>query len=130
LNYVCGKTKGDSPTTVQVEGPNDSGEEHATQPSIQEAIWSNFHYKRFYQVEKASICKGKLCGEFGYNATSPTAWAILDGTYEYPDDFDEAIKELCQECATIRQSIPRDSIDIKITRENYRTHWQLAKEET
>jgi hypothetical protein len=123
LNYVCGKTKGGSSTTVQVEGPNDSVEEHVTQPSIQEAIWSNIHYKHFYLAEEAPICKGKLRGEFGYNATSPTAWVILDGTYEYPDDFDEATKELCQECAIIRQSIPKDSINIKITRENHHTHW-------
>jgi hypothetical protein len=130
LNYVCGKTKGGSPTTVQVEGPNDSVEEHVAQPSIQEAIWSNIHYNPFYLVEEAPICKGKLLGEFGYNATSPTAWAILDGIYEYPDDFDKATKELCQECAIIRQSIPQKSINIKITRENHRMHWRQAKEET
>ncbi len=113
-----------------MEGPNDSVEEHVTQPSIQEAIWSNIHYKRFYLAEEAPICKGKLRGEFGYNANSPTAQAILDGTYEYPNNFDKATKELCQECTIIRQSIPRDYIDIKITRENHHTHWQQAKEET
>jgi hypothetical protein len=32
LNYVCGKTKGGSPTTMQVEGQTDSVEEHVTQP--------------------------------------------------------------------------------------------------
>ncbi len=130
LSYVFRKTKGGRPTTVQVEGPNDSVGEHVAQPSVQEAKWSNIHYKRFCLAKEAPICKGKLCGEFGYNATSPTAWAILDGTYEYPNNFDKATKELCQECAIIRQSIPRDSIDIKITRENHHTHWQWAKEET
>ncbi len=101
-----------------------------TQPSIQEAIWSNIPYKPFYLGEESPICKGNLRGEFGYNATSPTARAILDGIYEYPNDFDEATKELCQECAIIRQSIPKESIDIKITRENHHTHWRWAKEET
>jgi uncharacterized protein (UPF0332 family) len=36
----------------------------------------------------------------------------------------------CQECAIIRQTITKDSIDIKITKENHRAHWQQAKEET
>jgi hypothetical protein len=59
----------------------------------------------------------------GYNKISPTAWEILAGTYDYPEDFDEATKELCQECATIRQTIPKDSINIKITKENHHADW-------
>ncbi len=47
-----------------------------------------------------------------------------------PKDFDEATKELCQECAIIRTTIPKDSIYIKITEENHRAHWQWAKKET
>jgi hypothetical protein len=58
-----------------------------------------------------------------------TTRAILDGIYEYPNDFDKATKELCQECAIIRQSIPKESINIKITRENHHTYWSQAKEE-
>jgi hypothetical protein len=115
---------------VQVEGPNDSVYEHVTQASVQEAIWSNIHYKWFYLGEEAPICNKKLCGEFSYNAISPTARAILAGTYDYPKDFDKATKELCQECAIIRQTIPKDSINIQITKENHHARWQRAKEET
>ncbi len=126
---MCGKTKGGSQTSVQVEGPNDSVEEHVTQARVHKAIWSDIHYKHIYLAEEAPIFR-KLRGELGYNSTSPTARTILDGTYKYPDGFDGATKELCQECTIIRQTIPRDSINIKITKENHQAHWQRAKEET
>jgi hypothetical protein len=81
-------------------------------------------------VEETPICNGKLHGDFGYNVISPTAWAILAGTYDCPKEFDKATMQLCQECAIIRQTIPKDSIDIKITKENHHAHWQRAKDET
>ncbi len=87
---------------MQVEGLNSLVEEHVTQASIQEAIWSNIHYKRLYLVEEALVCQGQLWEDLGYNAVSSTARAILDGTYAYPETFDEATKELCRECALIR----------------------------
>ncbi len=119
---MCGKPRGDSPTTVKVEGPNDSVFEHVTQASVQEAIWSDIHHKQFYIAEEAPICNWKLCRKFGYNTISPTAWAILAGIYDYPKDFNEATKELCQKCAITRQITPKDFIGIKITKENHRTH--------
>ncbi len=101
-----------------------------TQANIQEEIWSNIHYKQFYLAEEAPICNGKLRGEFCYNAISPTAWEILAGTYDYSEDFDRTTKELCKECTIIRQTIPKDSIDTKITKENHHEHRRRAKEET
>ncbi len=118
------------PTSVQVEGPNSLVEEHVTQASVQEAIWSNIHYKRLYLAEEALVCQGQLCKDLSYNAVSSTARAILDGTYAYPETFDEATKELCRAYAQIRQIVPKDSIGIKITKEDHRGHWRTAQEET
>ncbi len=118
------------PTSVQVEGPNSSVEEHVTQATVQEAIWSNIHYKRFYLAEEAPVCQGQLHKDLGYNPVSSMAHAILDGTYDYPETFDEATKELCRECALIRQIVPKDSIGIKMTKEDHWGHWRTAKEET
>jgi hypothetical protein len=62
LNYTCGKTKGGSPTSVQVSaGGDDQYTEYTTQESVHKAIWSNIHYKRFYLAEEAPICQGQLC---------------------------------------------------------------------
>ena len=84
--------------------------EYDTQDTMQQAIWDNIHHKRFHLAEDAPICKGQLREDFGYNAVSPVAQAILEGTYQYPVDFDQATKELCEECARIRTVIPKNSI--------------------
>ena len=45
ISCTCGKTKGGSPTSVQVprEGQGDMADEFTTQETMQEAIWSNIH---------------------------------------------------------------------------------------
>ena len=93
LNYTCGKTKGGSPTSAQVSaGGDDQYTEHTTQERVHEAIWSNIHYKRFDLAEEAPICQGQLCHDFGYNSATLTAASILDGSYIYPEEFDQATK--------------------------------------
>jgi hypothetical protein len=87
IKFACGKKKGGSPSTVQVEGWNDEVIEYATQEEVQAAIFENVHQKQFYLAEEAPICKGYLREEFGYNATSLTAQAVLNGTQIYPEDF-------------------------------------------
>ncbi len=92
INYTCGKTKGGSPTSVQIPrgGQDDQTDTYTTQASIQEAIWANVHYKCLYLAEEAPICQCQLCRDFGYNAATKTAAEILDGTYVFPDKFDKA----------------------------------------
>ena len=65
---------------------------NTTQESVQQAIFENIHRKRFFLAESAPICTVKLRGQFGYNAVTRTAKAILDGTYVYPEDFNQATK--------------------------------------
>ena len=131
LNYTCGKTKGGSPTSVHVPtGWDNQYTKHTTQESVHDAIWSNIHYKRFYLAEEAPICQGQLREDFGYNSSTHTAALIQDGSYTYPDDFDQATKELCIECALICKIIPENLVKIKMTKENFITHWKKAKEET
>ena len=130
LNYTCGKARTPPPTSVQVEGPNGTVIEHTTETTVNNAIWTDIHHKRFHLAEEAPVCQGQLRQDLGYNAVSETARAILDGTYVYPASFDQATKELCQECARIRQIVPKDSVRIKITKEDHKGHWRTAKEET
>ncbi len=122
LNYTCSNVKDGSPTSVQVEGPNDLVDEHVTNADVENAIWTNIHFKRFYLAEEAPICKGRMREDLGYNAVSPMAQAILDKTYEYPEDFDAATRELCEECALIRQMIPADSVGTKMMKEDFMAH--------
>ncbi len=130
LRRACGKKKGGSPTSVQVEGPMDTIMEYNTQEDMQKAIWDNIHNKRFYLAEDAPICKGQLRKDFGYNGISTTAQAVLDGNYQFPDEFDAATRELCEECARIRLNVPKNSICTTINKDEWRDHWKRAKEDT
>ncbi len=50
--------------------------------------------------------------------------------YDFPQDFDQATKEILMECAAIRLQIPKSSVSILITREDWGNNWGKAKEET
>jgi hypothetical protein len=75
--------------------------EHTSQDDLQNAIWTNIHRKRFYLADEAPLCSGSLRGMFGYNAVSDIARSVLADTYEYPPDFDQATREIFEECARI-----------------------------
>jgi hypothetical protein len=70
-----------------------------SQEDLHNAIWSNINRKRFYLVEEGLLCSNNLQGKFGYNANTKIARAILAGSYEYPPDFDQASREIFEECA-------------------------------
>jgi hypothetical protein len=98
-----GKPRAGSVRRVLVENGDQEGTltENTTQESVQQAIFDNIHQKQFFLAEAASICTGRPRGQFGYNAVTRTAKAILKGSYVYPEDFDQATKEICLECARI-----------------------------
>jgi hypothetical protein len=87
--------------------------------NLHEAIWANIHYKRFYLPEEAPLCSGPLRGAFSYNAVTPTAKAILEGTYIYPPELDEATKEILQECVLICPRVPKNSVSTMILPEDW-----------
>ena len=132
LNYVMGKPRGGSVRRVLVEDENQEGvlTENITQETIQEAIFDNIHRKRFFLAEDAPICSGVLRGQFGYNAVTRTAKAILAGQYAYPPEFDQATQEICKECARICCMIPRDSVSTHVTKEDYQGQWTGRREST
>ena len=71
--------------------------EYEGHAGVEEAIWSSIDDHRFYTAEHADICKGKLRGEFGYHAVTKAAKEVLEGTYEYVDDFDKSTRDIMQE---------------------------------
>jgi hypothetical protein len=130
LNYALGKPRGGACFKVQVEQAEGTVEEISGKEDLHEAIWENIHRKRFYLAEEAPMCSGSLRGLFGYNSVTPIAKAILQGTCQYPPDFDEATKEILQECALIRIRVPKNSVTTTITPEDWTNHWRRAREET
>ena len=99
----------------------DDGEiiKYDTQHSVENGIWDGIHGKRFYLSEQAPIWQGRLCGEFGYNASTIAAGKVLAGTYAYPLDCDPATKLILKECEKIRKVIPKNEVSTSFKR----AHW-------
>jgi hypothetical protein len=104
--------------------------EHLTQKSVQKAIFDNIHQKQFFFAEAAPACNGLLQGLFSYNAVTIMAQRILNGTYSYPENFDQATKEICKECVRIRLLVPKDSVKLSITKEDWKQQWRGKQEST
>jgi hypothetical protein len=130
LNYVTGKKRTRSATTIQVELRGGAILERTTQDSVEQTIFNEIHKKRFTLAGKAPICNGKLFTQFGYTATTPASKAVLDGTYSAPADSDMATKELFAEIAAIRKIIPANSDSIIISPEQWKQYWKIVNEET
>ncbi len=130
INYALGKPKGGACFKVQVENPDGTVEEYTGQEELEKAIWDNIHRKRFILAEDAPLCSGAMRGEFGYNAVIHTAASILAGTYVYSEEFDEATKDILQECTRIWLIVPKDSVNTTISHNDWGAHWRKAKEGT
>ncbi len=75
--------------------------EYEGQSAMEQAIWQGIHHKRFYLAEQAPICQGPMSEAFGYLATTIAARQVLEDSYAYPGNFDEATKEICKACTRI-----------------------------
>jgi hypothetical protein len=122
ISYSLGKSKGGACFKVQVAQSDGLVQEYSGQEDLQKAIWANIHEKRFHLAESAPLCSGTLRGTFRYNTICQTSHEILEGTYIYPPDFNQATKEILQECAAIQLQIPKSSVNSMLTKEDWGNH--------
>jgi hypothetical protein len=130
INYSMSKRSGCSVRMVQVEMEDGSVKEATGQDEVEQAIFNEIHGKRFYLADQALICKGKLCGDFGYMANTPAAQEALAGTYEFPLNCHEGTKDLIMEAAQIRKLIPANSVDLYLDTVAWRSKWNATDERT
>jgi hypothetical protein len=130
VNFVTGKKRTRSVTSVQVEEQSGLVSESTTKDTVEEAIFREVHEKQYTMAKEAPICSGKLFDNFGHVANRPASRAVLDGTYEPPENSDKATKELFDEIAAIRRIIPRDSAPIAITPKQWKRCWAIVNKET
>jgi hypothetical protein len=124
-NYLMGKPRIGSVQWVLVDDKEHGTlTEHVTQESVQKAIFDNIHRKCFFLVEAAPACNGPLRGLLRYNANAITAQCILNGTYTFPEDFNQATKAIWEECARVRLMVCKDSLNITITKDDWKQRWK------
>ncbi len=74
---------------------------------------------RFRLAEAAPLCSDPMLREaFGYNLATNTADAIMAKTYVYPPNFDQATREICEECSRIHLMMPKDSVGTHLSKED------------
>ena len=117
LNYSMSGRRGRSVRMVQIAQRDGTVLEATGQRLVEQAIWDNIHGQRFYLAEQAPICQGRLRGEFGYMATSPSSRAVLNGTYNDWEGVDDGTKDLFREIAWLRSIVPKDTINTTMSRQ-------------
>ena len=130
MNYVLGKPWGGACFRVQVEREDGDVDEYMEKEALHRAIWDNILKKRFVLAEDAPLCLGPLRGQFGYCAVSLTAQSILNGTYNYPKNFNQATSEILEDCAAIQLTIPKDAVSTAISPKQWEDHWSCTKKQT
>jgi hypothetical protein len=90
LNYVTGKKRMRSATTIQVEAKRGAILERTTQDAVENTIFTKIHEKRYTLAGEAPICNGESFNQFGYMANTPASKAVLNGTYKVPAGTDTA----------------------------------------
>ncbi len=130
LNYVTGKKKTHSATSIQVEGRDGTIMERRTQETVKQTIFLEIHQKRYTLAGEAPICNSNLLQDFGYTATTPALRAVLDGTYVAPPNSDAATLELFVEIGHIRRLVPAGSVSIVITPQQWKQYWKVLHKET
>jgi hypothetical protein len=130
LNYLTGKKRTRSATTIQVEGGGGAIMERNIQDTVEQSIFSEVHEKRYTLTGEAPICNGALFQTFGYMASTPASKAVLDGMCIAPADLDSATKQLFAEIVAIRKLIPENLVSITITPQQWQQYWKVVNEET
>jgi hypothetical protein len=124
------KQKGRSVRSVSIPIEGGGVIEYEDKRNVENAIFSGIQGSRYHLAEEAPICQGRLRGEFGYNAVTLAAAAVLSGTYVFSPDFHQATKELLQARSRIRSIIPEDSVDCIINKKAWQYRWTRANEKT
>jgi hypothetical protein len=130
LNYITGKKRTRSGTTIQVPAPSGLVMELSAQELVKDTIFLEVHGTRYTLAQEAPVCNGKLFEDFGHLANTPASRAVLDRTYLPPSDSNMATKELFDKIAAIRRIIPKDSISPVITPAQWRWYWGIVNKET
>ncbi len=130
LNFVTGKKRTRSATSVQVKVQPGILSESSTKDTVEDAIFCEVHDKQYTQAKEAPICSGKLFGNFGYVANTLASKAILDGTYQLPPNSDQATVELFDKIEAIRRIVPKDLASPVIFPKQWKRYWAVVNKET
>jgi hypothetical protein len=100
---------------------------YKTKDGVFEAV-SPITQERFQSALVAQCHQGTFFQDVGHLGDGPAAQQILDGTYEYPLDLDQATRQLFEEAAATYAAFSPSKIAIFINPEDFTHFWQMACE--
>ena len=105
-----------------------SVEKYEGQEKVEETIWSSIHDKRFYLPENLQSAKANSDGEFGYQVNTEAGRQVLNGSYDYDEEFDESTKELLEEITRVSKMTTARLVDTNLKTVGWQRRWSKAKE--
>ncbi len=103
---------------VKVPTTNGGFEEFKTQDRVFRAVSATLE-ERFQSTLVAHCHQGTFFEDVGHLADSPAAQQILEGTYEYPPDLDQATRLLCKEAAYTNEALSPTEVATYVTAEDF-----------
>ncbi len=122
MSYSLGKPRGGACFKVLVEQADGTVREYSGQDNIQGLSGPTSMRNSSNWPNWLPCVQAHSGGPLGYNTICQTSHKILEGTYVYPPDFNQATKEILQECAAIHLQIPKSLVNTMIMKEDWGNH--------
>ena len=128
LYSAFGKKKGNPPSRIAV--PNAAGPDpiYSGRENV-ETVAAEHLTQRYTSAHSSPFATGKLLDDVGHLGAGPAVSSILDGTYEFPPEYDDHAKAICRAAAKIFARTSEEAIDIHITRKEFQEWWLTANED-
>ena len=104
-------------------------QESTTKEETEEFVFEENEY-RFQLAADAPISKTRLLEQLGYLADTEVAQQIIEGTFEIPDEIDDATALVLEEIGRIGVQMTSGEITLTITPEEFQYFWKRIKEGT
>ena len=130
IKYVFSDNGGRSSAVTRVERL-ESGElrEYTEQEDIERVVREETQ-ERFSAAESSPFCQGLLGESLGNVSNTDAAAAILEGTFQPPENTPESVCLLLEEIGRIGKLVSRQAVRLTCTTEEFQTYWRSISEKT
>jgi len=104
-------------------------QESTNQEETEEFVFEE-NEMRFQLAAEAPISSTKLIEQLGYLGDSDIAKQLVEGSYEIPDEVDDATALILEEIGRVGVQLTNGDINITITAEEFQYFWRRIKEGT
>ena len=104
-------------------------EDSTTKEDTEDFIFAENEY-RFQLANDAPISSTKLIEQLGYLADSDIAQQIVEGSFEIPDELDDATALILEEIGRIGVQLSNGEVTIEITAEEFQYLWKKVRKNT